>query len=409
MKKIRLGVIGLGCRGSTLLGTILATGDAQVTAVCDLYEDRVSAAIKKLTDKGEPAPKGYTDYRQLLAGKECDVVYIAASWEDHARIACDAMRAGKITALEVGGACDLSECWELVDTWEQTRTPFMFMENCCWGKFELLSTSLARQGKLGTVVHCHGAYGHDLRDEVLGGNVNRHYRLRNYLHRNCENYPTHELGPIAVLLGLNRGNRALKLNSVASKAEGLTDFSYTDKNPDPALRGARFAQGDIVQTVITCAGGETVSLRLDTTLPRFYSREFTVRGTKGMCMQDANLVLIDGQQNMHEFFDPDLTLKKYLGNAETYTDNIPPCWRGITAEEIEAGHGGMDFLMFKDFFRAVRAGGEMPLDVYDAALWMSVTPLSEASVAAGGAPVAVPDFTRGKWLLRPIKDVTELE
>lgn len=69
----------------------------------------------------------------------------------------------------------------------------------------------------------------------------------------------------------------------------------------------------------------------------------------------------------------------------------------------------MDFLMFKDFFRAVRAGGEMPLDVYDAALWMSVTPLSEASVAAGGAPVAVPDFTRGKWLLRPIKDVTELE
>lgn len=209
--------------------------------------------------------------------------------------------------------------------------------------------------------------------------------------------------------GLNRGNRALKLNSVASKAEGLTDFSYTDKNPDPALRGARFAQGDIVQTVITCAGGETISLRLDTTLPRFYSREFTVRGTKGMCMQDANLVLIDGQQNMHEFFDPDLTLKKYLGNAETYTDNIPPCWRGITAEEIEAGHGGMDFLMFKDFFRAVRAGGEMPLDVYDAALWMSVTPLSEASVAAGGAPVAVPDFTRGKWLLRPIKDVTELE
>ena len=171
MKKIRLGVIGLGCRGSTLLGTILATGDAQVTAVCDVYEDRIAAAEKKLTDKGEPAPKGYTDYRQLLAGKECDVVYIAASWEDHARIACDAMRAGKITALEVGGACDLSECWELVDTWEQTRTPFMFMENCCWGKFELLSTSLARQGKLGTVVHCHGAYGHDLRDEVLGGST----------------------------------------------------------------------------------------------------------------------------------------------------------------------------------------------------------------------------------------------
>ena len=141
------------------------------------------------------------------------------------------------------------------------------MENCCYGKFELLSLALARAGELGTLVHAHGSYGHDLREEVLGGRVNRHYRLENYLKRNCENYPTHELGPIAKILDINRGNRMLSLVSVASKAAGLEEFSYTEKNPDQTLRGQKFAQGDIVNTIITCANGETISLKLDTTQP----------------------------------------------------------------------------------------------------------------------------------------------
>ena len=46
----------------------------------------------------------------------------------------------------------------------------------------------------------------------------------------------------------------------------------------------------------------------------------------------------------------------------------------------------------------LRSGGEMPIDVYDAAVWMSVTVLSEQSIAQGGAPVSIPDFTRGKWI-----------
>lgn len=166
----------------------------------------------------------------------------------------------------------------------------MMLENCCYDRFELLSTALTRKGVLGEIVHCHGAYSHDLRDEILGGNVHRHYRLKHYQNRNCENYPTHELGPIAKLLGVNRGNRMVKLYSAASKAAGLTAFSYSDKNPDLTLRGQQFAQGDIVNTLITCENGEPVSLTLDTTLPKYYSREFTVRGTKGLTNQEANMI-----------------------------------------------------------------------------------------------------------------------
>lgn len=278
-------------------------------------------------------------------------------------------------------------------------------ENCYYGKFELLSLALARAGKLGTLVHAHGAYGHDLRDEVLGGNVNRHYRLKNYLSRNCENYPTHELGPIAKILDVNRGNRMMSLVSVASKAAGLEEFSYTDKNPDKSLAGKKFKQGDIVNTIITCANGETISLKLDTTLPRYYSREFTLRGTKGLCNQEADMIFLEEDVNVHEFFDPDQTLRKYMGNAQSYDAYIPACWKEITEEEKEAGHGGMDYFMLRDFFGKIGEKKPFPIDVYDAASWMSISTLSEESVAKGGAPVAIPDFTRGKWMLRAREDV----
>ena len=63
---------------------------------------------------------------------------------------------------------------------------------------------------------------------------------------------------------------------------------------------------------------------------------------------------------------------------------------------------------FKAFFTALREGKEPPIDVYDAAAWMCISALSEASIAAGGAPQEIPDFTNGKWLLRKTLDVTEM-
>ena len=409
MAKMRAGVVGLGCRGYVLLETILATDDADIVAVCDVYEDRVQRAKDKVKEISGKTPEGFTDFNEMIEKGGIDAMYIASSWCEHIHMAIDCMEHGIAVAMEVGGACDIDECWKLVRTYEKTKVPFMLMENCCFDRFELLSTALVRSGKLGEVVHCHGAYGHDLRDEVLGGHVNRHYRLENYLYRNCENYPTHEVGPIAKFLNINRGNRLLSLVSVASKSAGLECFSYSDKNPDKSLAGTRFAQGDIVNTIITCAGGETISIKLDTNLPRYYSREFTVRGTKGLCNQEADMIFLEEKVNVHEFFEPSDTIRKYMGNATSeYADYLPDVWKNITDRERELGHGGMDYIMFKQFFRALKEGTEMPVDVYDAAAWMCITALSEQSVAMGGAPQAIPDFTGGKWVTRPHKDVIEL-
>ena len=407
MKKVRMGIIGLGQRGGNLTHTILACEEAEITAVCDKYDDRAETVVKIVKDKTGKEPAVYGDYRELLSDPSVDAVLIASSWDKHIKMAIECMRAGKITALEVGGAYDVEECWELVRTYEETKTPIMMMENCCFDRFELLSTALVRAGKLGEIVHCNGSYSHDLRKEICGGNVNRHYRLENYKKRNCENYPTHELGPIAKILDVNRGNKMVSLVSVASKAAGLEAYTLSDENPDKSLVGQKFRQGDVVNTIITCAGGETILLTLETTLPRYYSRGFEVLGTKGFCQQDTDMVFLEGVDNSHEFYEALPAIRKKIGNAENYSDHLVPQWKNITEEEKKLGHGGMDYFMFKEFFRCAISGEEMPIDVYDAASWMCVTALSEQSVSQGGAPQAIPDFTRGEWVNRPRKDVYE--
>lgn len=409
MKKVKLGVIGLGNRGTSLLTPILACEESEIVALCDLYEDRRENAKKIVQEKRKGStPVLYENYIDLINDKNVEAVLIASSWDEHTRMAVECMKAKKYTALEVAGAYDLEDCWQLVRTYEETKTPIMFMENCCFDKFELLCTSLARAEKFGKVLYCHGAYAHELRDEILGGNVNRHYRLKNYALRNCENYPTHELGPIAKILNINRGNKMLTLTSVATDSVALETSTESALNPDPSLKGAKFKQGDIITTTIKCAGGEVITLRLDTTLPRWYSREFTVRGTKGLAVQDANAVRLESDGNMHEHWEPHQSTQHYLNSADNYKEYLPDIWKNITDEELKLGHGGMDYLEFKAFFNAILNGTEMPIDVYDAASWMAITPLSEQSIAQGGTPQPIPDFTRGKWMYREPLDVTEM-
>jgi hypothetical protein len=409
MERVRVGIIGLGGRGIGLLRTMLVCDECEVVALSDLYADRMESAENIVVEARGNRPVLYDDYEKLIEDENVDAVVIASSWEMHTRMAVKSMKAGKYTAVEVGGAYDIEDCWQLVHTYEDTKTPIMLLENCCFDRFELLSTSLVRSGRLGRVLYCQGAYAHELRGEILGGNVNRHYRLNNYIHRNCENYPTHELGPIAKILNINRGNKMISLTSVATKGGvGLSEFASSDRNPDPSLCGTSFAQGDVVVTTITCAGGEVITIRLDTTLPRTYSREFVVRGTKGYCNQDANMVMLESDKQMHEFFDAGQTVRKYHDCAEEYTDYLPDVWRNITEEEKTLGHGGMDYLEFKAFFHAILTGEEMPIDVYDMAAWMAITPLSEQSIAHGGMPQAIPDFTRGQWHLRKPCDVVEM-
>lgn len=403
MEKVRMGIMGYGSRSVGMTDLLLSFDDVEIVAVCDKYEDRTDNAYNRVVEKRGNKPFKTTNYHELLALDNVDAVYIAADWEMHVPMAVDAMNAGKAVALEVGGAYSVDDCWLLVDTWEKTRTPFMFMENCCYNRDELLATAMVREGLFGKIVHASGAYSHDLRGEVTHGKENRHYRLRNYLSRNCENYPTHELGPMAKVLDINRGNKMVSLVSMATASFGMEQYVEDRRDTiNPELIGVDFAQGDVVHTIIKCENGETMLLKLDTSLPRSYSREFVVQGTKGMYEQASNSVYFDGQP---EYWSRLEYIEKYKNTAENYKDLLPDAWKAITKEQLEAGHGGMDYVELREFVDKLKSGEEMLVDVYDAASWMVVTCLSEESIKNGGAVMQIPDFTRGMWKTRESKDV----
>ncbi len=392
LNDIKIGVIGLGTRGKMLLRDDILGQNECVTAVCDLYDDRAQDAEAIVFERTGKHPKIYSDYKELLADKDVNTVFIAASWEAHVELAIAAMESGKAVALEVGGAYSIEDCFRLVQTGERTHAKFVFLENCCFGKREMTVLNMVRKGLFGEIVHCAGGYHHDLRYEISNGIENRHYRFRNYVHRNCENYPTHELGPIMKVLNINRGNRLLSLTSTASKEAGLKEYlKDTDK------KDVKFAQGDIVTTVIKCANGESIVLTLDTTLPRYYSRNFTVRGTKGMYEESTDSVFLDTPQDIAK----DFAWKDEHGNITKYEQEyLHPIWKKYIEDGVQPGHDGIDWLECKSFFDALRNDKPMFLDIYDAATLMCITPLSEQSIALGGAPMSIPDFTHGQWQSR---------
>lgn len=386
--RVNCAVIGLGSRGYSLLkGVLLKMADVNVLAVCDAYEDRAKKGGEAVRSSKKTEPLVTTDYKEALRCKGVEAVFIYTAWEAHIEIAVEAMKCGVTVAMEVGGAYSLDDCFSLVRTSEETGVPCMMLENCCYGKMELRVTDMARKGVLGEIVHCEGGYCHDLRSEIADGEKNRHYRLRNYIARNCENYPTHELGPIAKLLDVNDGNRMLTLTSFSSKARGLKQFVKDKRSDDKKLLETEFKQGDVVTTIIECEHGETVVLSLDTTLPRPYSRKFTVRGTKGMYQEDNNMVFLDGRHNAFDFYS-----KPIWNNARKYRLYDSPLWRRGSKHLKKVGHGGMDWLVTRAFVESYKAGKDFPIDVYDTAAYMCVTALSEESIREGGKKVNIPDF-----------------
>jgi len=375
------------------MGELLSVAGVVVPAVCDLYEDRAQAGARLVEEKTGVTSTVYLDHKEMLAKEKLDAVLCCTTWITHGRIAVDSMRAGCHVALEVGGAASVEECWQMVRASEETGKFCMLLENCCYDRKEMALFRMVREGVFGELVHCEGGYRHDLRDEIAYGKENRHGRLPNFMHRNGEVYPTHQLGPIAKLLRVNRGNRFLTLTSMASKARGLNEFILREKGPEYYLANQQFAQGDIVTTTIKCAGGETITLVHDCSLPRPYSRNYALAGTKA-CYREApfnDAIYIDNMSPHHEWESFD----KYLEQYEH------PLWKAYHDRDQHAGgHGGMDYLVLCAFADAVRRGEQPPIDVYDTAAWMVVTCLSEESVAMGGMPVSIPDFTNGMWIER---------
>lgn len=393
-RTLHVGIVGLGSRSGDYFNLLLEMDDIVIDSVCDVYQDRVEQAQDRIEKARGYRPMGTLDYHEVTAMEGTEAVLIISSWQTHIPVAVDAIRHGKIPGMEVGGATSLDECWLLVRESERCNVPVMLLENCCYNREEMALLNMIRQGVFGEMVHCRGGYQHDLREEIGMGDVNRHYRLDNFMNRNAELYPTHELGPIACYLRLNRGNRMTKLVSMSSKAVGEHAW-LQEHRPDAPHANAKFNEGDVVTTMISCANGETIMLTHDCTLARPYSRGGYVQGTRGVWAEDGRLIYLEGstqptEHGAHVFESDKAYMDKYMH----------PLWKDYNEFGLKNGHGGMDYLVLRAFIECVQEHKPFPIDVYDAAAWMSITCLSEESIALGSAPVAIPDFTSGKWMKR---------
>lgn len=410
-KILKVAFIGLGQRGAgyglnclgLMQNTMKNCNGVEVVAMCDKYQERLDAAAKKIVAEGYPVPAMQTTNYKDIIKLGVDAIIVSTSWDMHVKVAIDAMEAGIPVAIEVGGTHSIEDCWKLVDCYEKTQTPIFFMENCCYNRDEALVTALVRKGLMGEIAYCQGYYGHDLREEISSGIDTHHYRLEEYTNHNCENYPTHELGPIAKILNITSGNRFKRLVSMSSKSVGLHEYIMNNPKYKDRLGKRVFKQGDVTTTMIECENGETIFLKLDTTLPRLYERGLTVNGTKGFYCQTTESVILDGTYD-HEHAE----YKEAFFNQKDYNEYLPQEWQEITEEQLKEGHGGMDEIMLKHFFRYVREKLPMPIDVYDAVTWMSVTALSAKSIENGSMPVECPDFTRGKYKTRKTVDVFDV-
>ena len=404
-EKVRIGFIGVGGRGRSHLGNILNRDDVLVPAICDIDPDAIQKSKTMIEKAGFEKPEIYTDsehaYLKMLERDDLDGVIISTPWLWHTKMAVDTMKAGKYAGVEVSAANTIEECWDMVNTYEETGVPTMILENVCYRRDVMAVLNMVRQDVFGELLHARCGYRHDLRGVKFdpgvtfgeGASGEARWRTQHSLHRNADLYPTHGIGPIATMMDINRGNRFVSLTSHATKSRGLHNYivNHPEGGRDHPNAKLKWDLGDVVTTQINTARDETILVTHDTNLPRPYSLNFEIQGEKGITDFDYHTrrIYIEGASKPHSWENMN------EGWLEKYDH---PLWKKYGEYAVDSGHGGMDFFVDHAFVESVKRKVSPPLDVYDAAAWSAITPLSERSLAEGNAPQYFPDFTRGKWI-----------
>lgn len=399
LERVRVGFVGAGARGSGLCQILMLLEGVEIKAICDIDASRVATLQKMAQANKLPTPDAYTDgpdaWRRLCERDDIDLVVIATPWELHAPMCLVAMNAGKHAAVEVPAALTAEECWQLVETAEKTRRHCMMLENVCYFRNVMAVLNMVRQGVFGEIMHCEGGYQHDL---IAAGPLlfdrkgKLTWRGEHYARRNGNLYPTHPIGPIAQWMDINRGDRFDYLVSVSSRNSGLTE-RYLKNIELPAGRAPRtFASGDINTTILRTVNGHTVTLYYDTQLPRPADMILRVQGTRGLYIGSIDKIYLEGMSPAKDTWEP------WSPYQEKYDH---PLWRAQAEKAKGHSHGGGDYLTLYRLIEALRRGSPLDMDVYDAATWSVISPLTEKSAAERGRSVDVPDFTRGAWKTRP--------
>ncbi len=397
-KNPKIGIVGTGGRGTSLLGNLLAA-DAQILALCDVVPEHAQRAQSMVVKAGQKSPELYTKgdhaFESLVARDDLDLVITATPWNWHVPVAVAAMTHGKHAAVEVPAATSIEDCWKLVNTSERTQRHCMMLENCCYGYNETLILRMVHEGLFGDLLYGEGAYLHDLREELFSKKGEGLWRRTVHTQRDGNLYPTHGLGPVANYMGIQRGDRFEYLVSMSTPQRGLDAYRKEHLPPSDPRWAERYVTGDLNTSLIKTAKGLTITLKNETVNPHPYDRVNVIAGTKGVFADYPPRIYFDGQAGGEAW-----------AGIDSWKEHQHPLWKreGEIAQKL-GGHGGMDYLMLYRLLQCMREGLAPDMDVYDAASWAAPGPLSTLSVAQGSAPIKFPDFTRGRWRERSVSQI----
>jgi predicted dehydrogenase len=405
-KPLRLGIVGVGARGTTHVETLLAMGGVEIPALCDINQEHLTRAQSMVEKAGQKRPEGYgrdvEDYQRLMYRDDLDAVLIATYWEWHTPMAACAMRSGKYAAVEVPAALTVEECWELVNTYEETGVPCMMLENWSFRRDNLVVLKMIRAGLFGEIVHCHCAHSHNCIDHwFFDPQGNMRWGGEYLVKRNASQYTTHALGPVLSWMDLGCGDYFDKVVSFSNRSLGINHYFTTKFGSNHPNAERRYVQGDIVTTLVKTMKGNTIVINYDMQLPRPYDNRWEIQGTEGIYNEQRNAIYLHGRSPKYEDWEPFDPYQAKYEHAWWKPFQAKPASAPTGKDEIEKqlafGHGGTDYLELVQFLKAVQNKSQTPVDVYDSVLMSVICPLSEKSIAGGGSTVDCPDFTRGKW------------
>lgn len=404
---VRIGYVGLGSRGSWAVTRMLNMNGVEIKALCDVREIAVKTCQQALKKANWPAAAEYYGkadaFKQMCERDDLDLIYIATPWEWHTPMAVYAMEHGKHAAVEVPAARTLEECWQLVQTSERTRKHCMQLENCCYDFFEAMTINMAQQGVFGELVHAEGAYIHTLLRGMFG-KPNRPedapvWRWKENT-KSGNLYPTHGLGPVALAMNINRGDGMEYLSSMSTNdflMEALANKLAASGDPYYKQFTGKHYRGNMNTSIVKTRKGKTIMVQHDVTTPRPYSRIHALSGTTGYVLKypEPGRIALG-----HEFVNE----QEMKALEQKYTPQVISHVADVA--KVIGGHGGMDFIMDWRLIDCLRNGLPLDMDVYDAASWCAVTPLSIWSVANRSNSIDVPDFTGGSWKQNKPVDLT---
>ncbi len=399
---VRVGFVGIGNRGYSNMREMTYLDGVEIKAICDIVQFRIDEAQALLSKQNLPEAAVYTGsdeaWKNVCENPDIDLVSIAVPRGPlHAKISVYAMQCGKHVAVEVPAIDQIDEAWELVEASEATKKHCYMMENCCYDFFELLTLNMVRQGFFGDLIHADAGYIHFQKNYEKTRDENM-WRLKELQTRNGNMYPTHGLGPVCQAMDINRGDRLSRMVSMSSDdfITGRIVSELAEKDSFYEQFNTNSYRGNMNTSVIRTEKGKTIMLQYDTTSPRVYSRIHMLSGTKASALKypAPEKISVEGEwlsdQEMEE------VSQKYMPEIIKRI--------GEMAKKV-GGHGGMDFLMTWRLIDCLRNGLPMDIDVYDAASWSVIIPLSEKSVRNGSIPLEIPDFTRGNWKTNPRVDI----